>query len=83
MTSAVPEPSLKIVGLEIEGLLSIRKLAWPKDGMGWGERVPDMVLVGGVKGSGKTTLLEFFGVGGEVAGSGQCTWQSGPEECMD
>lgn len=31
--------------------------------MGWGETVPDIVLVGGANGSGKTTLLEMlFGI---------------------
>jgi ABC-type transport system involved in cytochrome c biogenesis ATPase subunit len=51
-------PSLKVTGLHIEGLKSLRRVDWPADGMGWGGHVPDMVMVGGVNGSGKTTLLD-------------------------
>jgi energy-coupling factor transporter ATP-binding protein EcfA2 len=32
-------------------------LDWPADGLGWGGRVPDTVMIGGVNGSGKSTLL--------------------------
>lgn len=54
-------PRLKVVGLHIEGLRALRRVDWPADGMGWGGKVPDMVMVGGVNGSGKTTLLDFIG----------------------
>ena len=53
-------PLFRIAGLHIENLRALRKVEWPKDGMGWGDRVPDMVMVGGVSGSGKTTLLEVL-----------------------
>ncbi len=53
-------PLLKIVGLHVEGLRALRRVDWPADGMGWGDTVPDMVVVGGVNGSGKTTLLELI-----------------------
>lgn len=54
------KPCLKVVGLHVEGLKALRRVNWPADGMGWGGRVPDLVMVGGVNGSGKTTLLEFI-----------------------
>ncbi len=53
-------PLLKIVGLHVEGLRALRRADWPADGMGWGDTVPDIVVVGGVNGSGKTTLLELL-----------------------
>jgi len=53
-------PLLKIVGLHVEGLRALRRADWPADGMGWGDAVPDMVVIGGVNGSGKTTLLELL-----------------------
>lgn len=54
------KPCLKVVGLHIEGLKTLRKVDWPEDGMAWGGEVPDLVMVGGVNGSGKTTLLELL-----------------------
>lgn len=66
MALSVAKPSLKVVGLHIEGLRALRKVDWPADGIGWGGTVPDMVMVGGVNGSGKTTLLEF------IATAAQC-----------
>jgi ABC-type lipoprotein export system ATPase subunit len=54
------KPSLKIVGLHVEGLRALRRVDWPTDGNGWNGTVPDMVMVGGVNGSGKTTLLELI-----------------------
>jgi len=54
------KPCLKVVGLHVEGLRALRKVDWPADGMGWGEQVPDLVMVGGINGSGKTTLLDFI-----------------------
>lgn len=51
---------MKITKLHIRGLRSLKAVDWPADGLGWGETIPDVVLVGGVNGSGKTTLLEFL-----------------------
>jgi ABC-type lipoprotein export system ATPase subunit len=53
-------PLLKIVGLHVEGLRGLKRADWPADGMGWGDAVPDTVMIGGVNGSGKTTLLELL-----------------------
>ena len=53
-------PSLKITGLHIRGLKSIKTLDLPEDGLGWNGSIPDFVMVGGINGSGKTTLLEFL-----------------------
>jgi ABC-type transport system involved in cytochrome c biogenesis ATPase subunit len=53
-------PNLRIVGLHIRGLRAIRSLDLPEDGLGWGGRVPDLVILGGINGSGKTTLLDFL-----------------------
>ena len=53
-------PSLKLVGLHIRGLKSIRALDLPEDGLGWQGKVPDVMLVGGINGCGKTTLLNFL-----------------------
>jgi predicted ATPase len=53
-------PLLKIVGLHVEGLRALGRVDWPADGMGWGDVVPDVVVIGGVNGSGKTTLLELI-----------------------
>ena len=60
MTPNAVKPNLKLVGLHIEDFRALRKVDWPEDGLGWGETVPDMVMVGGVNGSGKTTLLELI-----------------------
>lgn len=57
MTAA---PLLRIDGLNLDEVKSIRHHAWPRDGLGWGGRVPDTVVVGGINGSGKTTLLEVL-----------------------
>lgn len=54
------KPCLKIVGLHVEGLRALRRVDWPADGNGWGDSVPEMVMVGGVNGSGKTTLLDLL-----------------------
>jgi energy-coupling factor transporter ATP-binding protein EcfA2 len=53
-------PLLKIVGLHVEGLRALSRVDWPAAGMGWGDTVPDTVVIGGVNGSGKTTLLELI-----------------------
>lgn len=66
MTHSVARPSLKIVGLHVEGYRALRRVDWPADGLGWGDAVPDIVMVGGVNGSGKTTLLEL------IAEAAQC-----------
>ncbi len=55
-----PAPVLRITGLHIAGYRSLRRLDWPADGLGWGGKIPDIVLVGGANGSGKTTLLELI-----------------------
>lgn len=60
MTPNTVKPSLKLVGLHIEDFRALRKVDWPADGLGWGETIPDIVMVGGVNGSGKTTLLELI-----------------------
>lgn len=60
MTSSLVKPNMKIVGLHVENFRALRRVDWPADGMGWGETVPDIVMVGGVNGSGKTTLLELI-----------------------
>ncbi len=60
MTNSLVKPNLKIVGLHVENFRALRRVDWPADGMGWGETVPDIVMVGGVNGSGKTTLLELI-----------------------
>lgn len=54
---------LAISRLEVRNYHSLRSLRWPEDGLGWGGRVPETVLVGGINGSGKSTLLDIiFGV---------------------
>lgn len=56
-------PRLALAGLDVRRFRSLQRVEWPKDGLGWQDRVPDIVLVGGINGSGKTTLLELlFGV---------------------
>lgn len=52
-----PVPLFRLTGIHIKSLRSIRTLDWPKDGLGWNEDIPDVVVIGGVNGSGKTTLL--------------------------
>lgn len=54
------EPALRITGLHVAGYRSLGRVDWPGDGLGWGGKVPDIVLVGGANGSGKTTLLELI-----------------------
>ena len=51
---------IAVTGLTIRGYRSLRRVEWPKDGLGWGCEVPEIVLVGGANGSGKTTLLEVI-----------------------
>src|SRR6266446_9073064 len=53
-------PCIKVVGLYIKELRSIRELELPRDGLGWAGKFPDVVMIGGINGSGKTTLLDFF-----------------------
>ncbi len=56
----VPSPSLKLTGLYIKGLRAIKKIELPRDGLGWGDQIPGLILLGGINGSGKTTLLQFL-----------------------
>lgn len=61
MVAPAPDaPRLRLARLRIEELRSLRRVRWPEDGLGWGDRIPDTVLVGGVNGSGKTTLLRLI-----------------------
>lgn len=60
MTDEKIKPLLKITGLHVENHRALKRVDWPADGMGWGDKVPDMVMVGGINGSGKTTLLELI-----------------------
>lgn len=70
MNASTGKPSLKVIGLHIEGLRALRRVDWPADGMGWDGKVPDLVMVGGINGSGKTTLLEFIGDAARVLKEG-------------
>lgn len=73
------KPCLKVVGLHVEGLRALRKVDWPADGMGWGEQVPDLVMVGGINGSGKTTLLDFIADAAKILrGDGPPLWNHSP-----
>lgn len=58
MTSDIATPHFKLVGLAIERLLVVRDVSWPRDGMGWDSKIPNVVVMGGINGSGKTTVLE-------------------------
>lgn len=51
---------LRIERVEIKDLRALRALRLPEDGLGWGEKIPDLVLVGGANGTGKTTLLRLL-----------------------
>lgn len=57
---ASAKPNLRIVGLHIGELKAIHSLDLPKDGLGWGLEIPEIVMLGGINGSGKSTLLEFL-----------------------
>jgi len=71
------KPCLKVVGLHIEGLKALRGVDWPADGMGWGGKVPDLVMAGGINGSGKTTLLEFIADAARMLrGDGPVMWSN-------
>jgi len=73
------QPSLRVLGLHIEGLKALRRVDWPADGMGWRGAVPDMAIVGGINGSGKTTLLEFIASAAKVLeGEGPFMWSNDP-----
>lgn len=79
MIPTATKPCLRINGLHIEGLRSLRKVSWPEDGLGWNGRVPDLVMVGGVNGSGKTTLLELIAnVPKVLDGRGVFEWNNLP-----
>lgn len=56
----LPTPNLRLTRLHIKGLRAIKRLDLPRDGLGWGEEAPDLILIGGINGSGKTTLLNFI-----------------------
>lgn len=58
MSESLHKPGLRITGMHIERLGAIESLRLPEDGLGWGEKIPPVVLVGGVNGAGKTTLME-------------------------
>jgi hypothetical protein len=51
---------MRISGLHVRDLVPIRKADWPSDCPNWDNRMPNMVVVGGVNGSGKSTLLDFI-----------------------
>lgn len=75
-----PKPRLKVKALHVEGLRALRKVDWPADGMAWGARVPDMVMVGGVNGSGKTTLLDLIADAAKMlVGAGPVMWEDARE----
>ncbi len=59
-TETLPIPHLRLVGLHIRDLRAVKQLDLPGGGLGWGDKVPDLILLGGVNGSGKTTLLQFI-----------------------
>jgi|HubBroStandDraft_1064217.scaffolds.fasta_scaffold179619_2 hypothetical protein len=60
MTAEEHRHSLRITGLHVRDLKSIRKLDLPEDGLDWEGRMPDTMVIGGPNGSGKTTLLRFL-----------------------
>ena len=41
---AEPPLRLKITKLHVERYRSLGRVAWPEDGLGWGDTVPDTVL---------------------------------------
>jgi ABC-type transport system involved in cytochrome c biogenesis ATPase subunit len=51
---------IKITGLHIKGLRAIRSLDLPQEGLGWNDKMPNLLMIGGPNGGGKTTLLEFI-----------------------
>lgn len=60
MSTETVQPSLALTRLQVRGLKAIRELDLPRDGMGWGETIPEVVVIAGPNGSGKTTLLEWI-----------------------
>lgn len=70
MSEQLPtSPSLRITGMHIERLGAIDSLKLPRDGLGWGDTIPPVVLVGGMNGAGKTTLFEtIVGTLGAIVG---------------
>jgi predicted ATPase len=60
MSPEVLQPSLALTRLHVRGLKAIRELDLPRDGMGWGDSIPEVVVIAGPNGSGKTTLLEWI-----------------------
>jgi predicted ATPase len=53
------KPSIKLQSLAISNFRAIEDFALPRDGLGWNEHMPDVLLLGGENGSGKTTVLEL------------------------
>jgi predicted ATPase len=60
MSREIVQPSLALTRLHVRGLKAIRELELPRDGMGWGDAIPEVVVIAGPNGSGKTTLLEWL-----------------------
>jgi predicted ATPase len=60
MSQEIVQPSLALTGLQVRGLKAIRELELPRDGMGWGDSIPEVIVIAGPNGSGKTTLLEWI-----------------------
>jgi predicted ATP-binding protein involved in virulence len=54
------KPSIKLQSLAISNFRAIEDFALPRDGLGWNEHMPDVLLLGGENGSGKTTVLELI-----------------------
>ena len=52
--------SIRVHSLEVKRFRAIRNFSVPRDGLGWNQEIPDVMLVGGRNGSGKTSLLELI-----------------------
>lgn len=52
--------TIRVESLSVKRLKAIADFSLPRDGLGWNDRLPDTLLLGGLNGSGKTTVLELI-----------------------